>query len=146
MTDSVKGAVALLKEKATNKKGRGFKGKQNTLDELQSLEDSSRVPYDVVKAETRGLYQKSVEGWIVFISNVHEECQEDFLVDKFSEFGQVRNVHLNLDRHTGYVKGYALLEYEKFEEAKEAVDTMNGKELYDKQIAVDFAFRKGALM
>jgi RNA-binding protein 8A len=43
-------------------------------------------------------------------------------------------------------QGYALLEYEKFEEAKEAVDTMNGKELYDKQISVDFAFRKGALM
>lgn len=86
---------------------------------------------------------KAIEGWIIIATNIHEEASEEDVTDFFGEWGQVENLHLNLDRRTGYVKGYALIEYPTYDEALQAVNEANNVEFLGQTLSVAFAFVTG---
>ncbi|KAH6916264.1 RNP containing family member [Coprinopsis sp. MPI-PUGE-AT-0042] len=128
---------------AVRRRGRGFQNSGGGHESKSGPETTyDRVDSSHGSADTKAA--RSVEGWIVMVTNVHEEATEEDVQDKFAEFGEIKNLHLNLDRRTGYVKGYALVEYETMGDAQAAIDGASGTPLLEQTVQCDFAFVRPA--
>ncbi|KAI6192662.1 RNA-binding protein 8A [Aphelenchoides fujianensis] len=129
--DEVHAELEQLKQAATRKKGRGFND--------QGDKNDGRGAYDTLRGDGPGP-QRSIDGWTIFVTGINEEVVEEDMMDQLGEYGKVLNMHLNLDRRTGYLKGYCVAQYETKEEAQAAIKGLNGMDFADKVLQADWAF------
>jgi RNA recognition motif-containing protein len=75
----------------------------------------------------------------IYVGNLNFKLSEDDLKGIFEEFGAVSSVKIITDKYSGRSKGFGFVEMENDEEAKAAIDGLNGKEVDTRVIVVNEA-------
>ena len=78
----------------------------------------------------------------VFVGNLNFKCQEDELVELFSEVGSVQHAKIVFDRESGRSKGFAFVEFSSSEEAAAAIEKFNKYEFSGREMIVSEAREK----
>jgi cold-inducible RNA-binding protein len=78
----------------------------------------------------------------IFIAKLPYQFQEADLTELFAPYGEVSSANVIMDRETGRSKCYAFVEMPNEDEAQNAIDNLNEKEILDKTIAVSQAKEK----
>ena len=75
----------------------------------------------------------------IYIGNLSPEVTEDDLREAFETFGQISSVKVIKDRFTGEPRGFGFIEMPDQQEARAAMEGLNGNELKGKAIIVNEA-------
>lgn len=75
----------------------------------------------------------------LYVGSLSFDTTEDSLKDFFSQAGTVTSVSIITDKFTGRSKGFGFVDMSSEEEAKKAIEMLNGKELDGRTILVDEA-------
>jgi len=72
----------------------------------------------------------------LYVGSLHFNITEDMLRGIFEPFGSIQSITLMMDYETGRSKGYGFVTYDKAEDAKKALEQMNGFELAGRPMKV----------
>ena len=75
----------------------------------------------------------------LFIGNLSFDSTNDSIHEAFSAFGEISRVSLPTDRESGNPKGFGYVDFNTVDEAKAALESMNGTEVDGRSIRVDYA-------
>jgi cold-inducible RNA-binding protein len=75
----------------------------------------------------------------IYVGNLSYGVTDQSLADSFSAYGTVNSAKIVKDRETNRSKGFGFVEMSSAEEAQEAIDALNGKELDGRQMKVNLA-------
>jgi len=75
----------------------------------------------------------------LYVGNLPYSTTEDDLKEVFSAHGTVGSVRLITDRDTGRSKGFAFVEYDSDDEAKAAIEGLNGQDFGGRALVVNEA-------
>ncbi|CAI7583513.1 unnamed protein product [Penicillium pancosmium] len=87
--------------------------------------------------------QKSVEiGAELFVGNLDPMVSEQMLYDTFGRFGNLVNLPKVARDDNSLSKGYGFVSFADFESSDSAIANMNGQILMNKQVTVQYAYKK----
>jgi cold-inducible RNA-binding protein len=75
----------------------------------------------------------------LYVGNLSFNTTELELRDLFTQFGTVAETKMVTDRETGRPRGFAFVEMGSDQEAKQAIDELNGRELGGRALTVNEA-------
>jgi RNA recognition motif-containing protein len=75
----------------------------------------------------------------LFVGSLSYSVNDDQLKDAFAQAGTVVSAKVIVDRDTGRSKGFGFVEMSTDEEAKHAIDLLDGKEIEGRAVAVSEA-------
>ena len=75
----------------------------------------------------------------IYIGNLAYSVTEDDLRDAFSEFGQVESASIINDKFSGRSKGFGFVDMPNDSEARQAIESLNDKDLNGRTIKVNEA-------
>ncbi len=78
----------------------------------------------------------------LYVGNMNYSTNDVSLKNLFSEYGNVLSARVIIDRMTGKSKGFGFVEMENDDDAKKAIDTLNGKEFMGRNLRVNEAMEK----
>ncbi|MBN2485997.1 MAG: RNA-binding protein [Bacteroidales bacterium] len=73
----------------------------------------------------------------IYVGNLSYNVEEFDLKEIFEEYGAVSSVKIITDKFTGKSKGFGFVEMDNDDEAKKAIDELNGGELESRKIVVN---------
>ena len=75
----------------------------------------------------------------IYVGNLSYDLSEENLRQAFEAFGQVSSATIVKDKYSGRSKGFGFVEMPSAEEARSAIDQLNGKELKGRTLNVNEA-------
>lgn len=87
--------------------------------------------------------QDAAVGAKLYVSGLSAEVDDKVLHDTFSAFGRlVGSAHVQLDAETGANKGFGFVEFDSFEAADAAMESLNGQYLCGRPLSVQYAYKR----
>ena len=78
----------------------------------------------------------------IYVGNLHFDLNEDELKKAFEEYGAVNTAKIIIDKATGRSRGFGFVEMADDDEAREAIDNLNGAEIKGRKVNVNQAREK----
>ena len=78
----------------------------------------------------------------LFIKNIDATVNEVLLESIFKQYGDVKETKIIYDKITWESRGFGFVEFAKKEDAINAIEGLNGKELIGKKLSVEEAVEK----
>ncbi len=75
----------------------------------------------------------------IYAGNLNYNLSEDELREIFENYGEVDSVKIVIDRESGRSKGFGFIEMPNEDEAKEALNALNGSDLKGRNLIVNQA-------
>ena len=75
----------------------------------------------------------------IYVGNLAHQATEEDLRQAFEAFGQVESINIIKDKFSGESRGFGFVEMPSKDEAKKAIEEMNGKDLAGRALNVNEA-------